>query len=551
MIGPSPRVFLTGVTGAGKTCAGRRLADALGWRFVDLDAAIEAAAGQPIAAIFASEGEQGFRAHERAALSALLAASGSGEVVALGGGAYVQEGVAELLAAFGPTVFLDTPAEVIAARLSDAAIAERPLLSGAGGRGEVEAALSRLLAARRGLYERAEVVVDGAGSEASVVLRVLSALSARGVGLSRVEVPLGDRAYPIWVGQGGVGQIGALVGLALEASSPAPGKVAVVTDDKVAGLYLDAFVEALGGRWPVVPAVVPQGEGSKDFDTLKGVWGSLLEARLSREDVVVALGGGVIGDLAGFAAATLLRGVRLVQVPTTLLSQVDSSVGGKTGINHPLGKNLIGAFHQPVGVVIGMGVLRTLDPRQVRSGLAEIVKAGLIEGEGLLGWIERDAEAIARRPWEQEALVAACCAFKARIVAEDEREGGRRALLNLGHTFGHAIEAMEGFGGVTHGEAVGLGMVLAARAARLLIKGADAGLEGRLTGLLTRLELPTDPAPYLGEEMVRRMKQDKKASSSTITLVLPGAVGAVALHPVDVEGLPALIGRLASEGSAN
>lgn len=547
------RIFLTGPMGSGKSTVGARLACALGWRFEDLDAHIEASAGRSASEIFAEEGEAGFRGRERASLMRLLEEESSSEVVvALGGGTYAQPEVPELLRAEGWTVALDASATLVASRLLESEggqeVARRPLLSGPDPQG----ALERLIRSRAESHASADLSVSASGTPAQVAAKLMTALGEHeGAPWRGLEVALGERSYPIWIGSGSSSQIAAWVALCLEASPPSPTRIGLVTDARVAEHHLTAMREALEsqGRWEVIPVVVPEGEGSKSLTRLGEVLTALLKGGLTRRDVVVAFGGGVVGDLAGFAAATLLRGVRFVQVPTTVLAQVDSSVGGKTGVNHALGKNLIGAFHQPIGVVMGQGVLETLDPRHVRSGLAEVVKAAVLDGEGLLGWLEREAESIVSNPTQTAALVAQSCAIKAQIVAEDEREAGRRALLNLGHTFGHAIEAMEGFGGVTHGEAVALGMVLAARAAARWLTSADVTLESRLVRLFTRLGLPTDVGTYVNqrEEMIRLMMQDKKVSGHTLRFILPLKPGHVVIHPVDVVRLPGLMASLAME----
>jgi len=267
---------------------------------------------------------------------------------------------------------------------------------------------------------------------------------------------------------------------------------------------------------------------------------------LDRSDVVIALGGGVVGDLAGFAASSFMRGIRWVQVPTTVLSIVDSSVGGKTGINHGGAKNLIGAFHQPIGVVVGPQMLKTLSSREVSSGLAEVVKYGVLEGGELLASLEHDAQGLVDSPHSHGELYAQCCGVKARIVVADEREQGVRALLNLGHTFGHAIEAMDGYETVTHGEAVALGMILADRASQVL--GISlGGLGPRLAALLPRLGLPVDPSPWISrpESMAELMRADKKSRGQQLDLILPTRPGEVVRHRLDKVQLPWLLREIA------
>lgn len=543
------RIFLTGMMGAGKTCVGRRLAQALGWGFVDLDEAIEAQSGQSVASIFAREGEDGFRQLEQRQLLALLDGPDQANkhlVVALGGGTYVQKGVSERLRERGPTVLLEVPVETLVERALGQGLDRRPLVAQIDPGG----ALRRLWNERSAAYRQADVTVDADAPPAEVVARILTSVGSQ-TGMApwrAMKVSLGQRSYPIWIDSGGAGAVAGLIRLRIETTGQVPGRVMVVTDTRVAGLHLKELVKALEaqGDWSINTIVVPEGEGAKSVEHLSRVWTQLLEAGVTRRDVVVAFGGGVVGDLAGFAAATIMRGVRLIQVPTTVLAQVDSSVGGKTGINHPRGKNLIGAFYQPIGVVMGQRLLKTLEPRQTSSGLAEVVKYAVLDGEPLLEMLEANAEALVAAPWGAMDLVARCCAIKARIVAQDEREAGIRATLNLGHTFGHAIEAMEDFKGVTHGEAVGLGMVLAARAAHRWLD-APPGLEVRLTQLLERLNLPTDVSKYLAEAgpMAKLMQLDKKATSDAVVFILPVTVGKVVSHRVGLGVLQEALETLA------
>ena len=270
---------------------------------------------------------------------------------------------------------------------------------------------------------------------------------------------------------------------------------------------------------------LPDGEDHKDWKTLDIVFDALLRARADRRTVLVALGGGVVGDMAGFAAATYQRGIAHVQVPTTLLAQVDSSVGGKTAINHPLGKNMIGAFHQPLAVIADTGTLATLPPRELGAGLAEVVKYGAIHDLAFLAWIEQNAAAlVARDPAALAHAIRRSCEIKAAVVARDERESGARALLNFGHTFGHAIESATGYGTWLHGEAVAIGMALAARFSVRLgrITQADAD---RLVALLERLGLPVRPPAITRDAWLEYMGRDKKNEAGRITLVLLDRLG--------------------------
>jgi 3-dehydroquinate synthase len=300
--------------------------------------------------------------------------------------------------------------------------------------------------------------------------------------------------------------------------------VLVVTNTTVAPLYLARLERSLAGK-RVASVSLPDGEQHKTLETLARVFDALVERRLNRDACVVALGGGVVGDMAGFAAACYQRGVDYVQVPTTLLAQVDSSVGGKTGVNHPGGKNLIGAFHQPRAVVADTDTLKTLPPREFRAGLAEVIKYGLIADAAFLGWIEAHLDALLRLDGAALAhAIRRSCEIKAEIVAEDEREHGRRALLNLGHTFGHAIETATGYGEWLHGEAVGTGMLMAADLSHRL-GWFDAADVGRIRALLERAGLPVAAPPIGAARALELMGMDKKVLAGRIRLVLMRKVG--------------------------
>ena len=357
-----------------------------------------------------------------------------------------------------------------------------------------------------------------------------------------VNVPLGERAYDIVIGRGLLASLGKrLAGLRPKV------RAAIVTDAAVAKLYLDMAEAALSEAGITsVRIIVPEGEKSKSFRMLERVCDELLAAKIERGDLVVALGGGVVGDLAGFAAAILRRGVDFVQVPTSLLAQVDSSVGGKTGINSPHGKNLVGAFHQPVLVVADTAVLDTLSPRQFRAGYAEVAKYGVLGDEAFFAWLEANHADIFAGGAAREHAIATSCRAKAAIVMRDERENGERALLNLGHTFGHALEAATGFSDrLFHGEGVAIGMVLAAEfSAQLgMIAEADAL---RVKHHLAAAGLPAHVQDIAGfsqekisaDALMALMAQDKKVKRGKLTFILLKAVGQAVIAP-DVE--PSLV----------
>ena len=338
--------------------------------------------------------------------------------------------------------------------------------------------------------------------------------------MQTLTVALGSRSYPIHVGTG------LLDDPARIASHLVQPSVAIVTNTTIAPLYLAKLSEGLRNQGVKVSEIVlPDGEQYKDWQTLNQIFDALLKAHAERKTTLIALGGGVIGDLTGFAAASYLRGVPFIQIPTTLLSQVDSSVGGKTGINHPLGKNMIGAFYQPKMVLADIATLQTLPARELSAGLAEVIKYGLIHDAGFFDWLERNIERL--RALDEQALVHAIyhsCAIKADIVAADERESGIRALLNLGHTFGHAIEAGMGYGNWLHGEAVAAGTVLAADLSRRM-GWLDAADVDRLRALYRRAGLP-DSAPAMDETFwLASMGMDKKVENGRIRFVLLRSIG--------------------------
>ncbi len=338
--------------------------------------------------------------------------------------------------------------------------------------------------------------------------------------MQTLHVELGERTYPIYIGSDLLRRTDLL------AAHIAGRQVAIVTNETVAPLYLAALQQALAG-YSVTSVVLPDGEAFKTWETLQLVFDGLLGARHDRRTTVIALGGGVIGDMAGFAAACYQRGVNFIQVPTTLLSQVDSSVGGKTGINHPLGKNMVGAFYQPQAVLIDTASLATLPARELSAGLAEVIKYGLICDEPFLSWLEEHMAAL--RGLDQAALTAAIarsCAAKARVVAADERESGVRATLNLGHTFGHAIETHQGYGAWLHGEAVAAGTVMALDMSERL-GWISAAERDRGVRLFVAAGLPVvPPLDMTPEDFMEHMAVDKKVLDGQLRLVLLRGLGA-------------------------
>ena len=337
--------------------------------------------------------------------------------------------------------------------------------------------------------------------------------------MPEITVALGERSYPIHVGGGLLADRPLFQGLLGNHAA------VVVSNTRVAPLYLPGLLDTIGSA-VAATHVLPDGEQHKTLQTMNGIITTLLEHRMGRDAVLIALGGGVVGDITGFAAACYQRGIRYIQIPTTLLAQVDSAVGGKTAVNHELGKNMIGAFHQPAAVVADIDVLRTLPPRELRAGLAEAIKYGLIRDADWFDWLERhlrdvlDLDAAAL-----QTVVERCCHIKAAVVAEDEREGGIRAILNLGHTFGHAVETALDYRGWLHGEAVAIGMLMAAGLSHTLGM-LDIQSVSRLRALLEQAGLPTTlPRGISAEQMRAHMNVDKKSQAGRLRLVLLKRLG--------------------------
>lgn len=529
------RIVLVGFSGTGKTTTAKLVAERLGWSRVDTDLAVEAASGIDIPEIFRVHGEAAFRAAERTAL--IQAATSTNVVIASGGGATIDSAVwsADLLGQPGTLVVtLDAQPTTILRRLTaqveaEGRFVERPMLAGDDPLGKIET----LKAQRQAAYDASPMtlVVDHATPEliADEILAVASAHFSGGLPAIRLEAT--SATSQLLVGSGLTMKLGELV----RSAYPRLNQVWIVTDEAVGAIYGRGCLESFAAvGCPASLMTVPVGEQSKSWDQLKSVYDRLLEGGIERGDVVVAYGGGVVGDLAGFVAATVLRGVGLVQVPTSLLAMVDSSVGGKTGINHSAGKNLIGAFLQPALVVIDPTALGTLPERHLVAGWAEIVKHAVIQtstpgGErgDLAEFLLRNGRSLnnALEP-TISYLVWRNVELKARVVAADERERGIRAYLNFGHTLGHAIEAA----GYTllHGEAVALGMRAATRIGCQLGLCDDADV-ARTDALLDRFGLPRrvslDP-----ELVMARLGSDKKRSGGQQQWVLPLAGGGVTIR---------------------
>ena len=357
--------------------------------------------------------------------------------------------------------------------------------------------------------------------------------------MQEIRVSLGARSYPILIGSDWLGAVGSRI---REVLGPKAARAAVVSDSRVAPLYVPRVAASLrDAGFAVTEIQIPEGEQHKNLAWLALVYDRLIEAQIERSSAVVAVGGGVVGDLAGFAAATVLRGVPFVQVPTTLLAQVDAAIGGKTAINHATGKNLIGAFHQPRLVAIDIQTLKTLPRREYVAGLAEVVKYGAILDRALFDRLEQSVEALLRQDAELlDAVIATCCRLKAMVVEEDETEGDFRAVLNFGHTVGHAVETLTEYRRYLHGEAVAIGMVAAARLSELRGSLARGDAE-RLEGLLRALGLPTAvPDDLAAEQLALAIEADKKAAGGKIKFVCIDELGKTRFHPLSAAEIAAV-----------
>lgn len=546
-------IFLVGLMGAGKTTVGRALAKRLNKRFIDSDHEIEARTGASIPLIFEIEGEASFRQREAEAIRDLTAQQGI--VLATGGGAVLNPVNREFLKQRGTVIYLRASVNSILQRTSHDK--NRPLLQTADPRKRIE----ELWHAREPLYrEVADLIIEtGRTNVQFLVQTILNQLvpnscecqemhadidqHSQEAGMTTLpslsntlQVSLGDRSYPITIGPDLLPEV-ELIGQHIQGT-----KVAVVTNTVVGPLYLERLTKTLmaAGK-QVIPIELPDGEEAKNWENLMHIFDVLLAQKCDRKTTLVALGGGVVGDMTGFAAASFMRGVPFIQVPTTLLAQVDSSVGGKTGINHPLGKNMIGAFYQPQAVIADTSTLDTLPPRELSAGLAEVIKHGAIIDAPFFDWIESNiAQLVARDATALAYAIKRSCEIKADVVRQDEREGGLRAILNFGHTFGHAIEAGMGYGVWLHGEAVGCGMVMAADLSHRL-GFIDAQAKERITAVVRAANLPV-VAPDLGEERwLDLMEVDKKNEGGKIKFILLKPLGAPVIMSVQQETLLATL----------
>jgi shikimate kinase/3-dehydroquinate synthase len=516
----SGNIVLIGMMGSGKTTVGRLLAKQLDKVFVDSDEEIQKRTGVTIPHIFDVEGEAGFRQREAAVINELL--QGENIVLATGGGAVLDANSRAQMRAHGVVVYLKSSVHDLWQRTRHDR--SRPLLQTADPRGK----LQELYEQRNPIYtELADIVIHTGKQSVQVLLASLinklnttSDITEHSNEMQTLTVGLAERSYPIHIGHGLLGRADLLLPYLPHK------RVAVISNTTVAPLYLDKLRSTLDSHGiSVIPVILPDGEQYKNSETLNLIYDALLTNRCERNTPLIALGGGVVGDMTGYAAATYLRGVPFIQIPTTLLSQVDSSVGGKTGINHPLGKNMIGAFYQPQVVLIDIATLNTLPDQELRAGLAEVIKYGLIRDLRFLEWLEEHMEKLlARDPNALQHAIARSCQNKAELVGSDERESGERALLNLGHTFGHAIENGMGYGAWLHGEAVAAGTMMAADLSRRLgwISEQD---ETRIRKLFDRAGLPVVAPQMPVDQYINLMGLDKKVIGGKMRFVLLHSIG--------------------------
>jgi shikimate kinase/3-dehydroquinate synthase len=510
-------IVLIGLMGAGKTAIGKRLAAHLGLQFYDADQEIEQAAGISVNEIFARHGEAHFRTGEKRVIQRLLE---KGPIVlAPGGGAYLDPETRALIRERATSVWLRCALPILLARVSGRT--HRPLLN----KGNPADILARLAAERNPLYAQADLIVDGSEGPPEVTMHAVVSALKNHTPPAKVTVQLAARSYDVLIGAGLLARAGAFIAPVLPQK-----RCIIITDEIVAPLHLATLTQSLDEVGVAHSSViVPPGEASKSLERWSHVVNALLYQKADRGTAIIALGGGVVGDLSGFAAAATLRGLPFIQIPTTVLAQVDSSVGGKTGINARQGKNLIGAFHQPLLVLADTGVIATLPIRERRAGYAEIVKAGLIADKALYKWCEANGLALLEGDATKLAYaVEQAVKLKAAVVGDDEREekpNNGRALLNLGHTFGHALEAETGFGkGLLHGEAVAIGLVLAARLSALLGFLPD-NLPSRIAAHLAETGLPHRIPDLPADRLLAHMKQDKKMRDGKLTFILLRGIG--------------------------
>lgn len=524
------KIVLTGFMGTGKTSVGKELGRRLGYRFIDTDTLIEEKEGMPISLIFKEKGEDYFREVERAIVEEVSRMTDV--VVATGGGVIKDRRNVENLGRRGILIWLKTEPEVILKRVMLEG-GKRPLL-------DVEEPLkevNKLLAERLPFYMQADIAIDTSFiTPGKAVEKIIERL---GLDSEEVTVGLKERSYKIIIGRKNLRILG------LRVKEFRPSKVAIVSNKTIFPLYREGILSSMDecGITPEV-LLIPQGEEYKDLLCASYLYGELLKARFDRDSLLIAFGGGVVGDITGFVASTYMRGVRYVQVPTTLLAQVDSSIGGKTGVNHPLGKNMIGTFYQPSLVLIDIDTLKSLPQREFLSGIAEIIKYGVIADRELFDLMEGRKEDIVSLGDTLLKVIRRSCEIKAEVVSSDERESGLRAILNFGHTVGHALETVTGYTRFLHGEAIAIGMCVEVEiAVRLgILEEAEAGRIKRVIQLYgLPLRVPDD---INKSDILNAIEIDKKVKAGNLRFILPDCIGKVRIEEVQRELIEEVLCKL-------
>lgn len=549
-------IFLTGLSGAGKSTVGRLTANLLGWQFLDTDEMIAAQMGQPAGQVLSNFGEERFRQLESEALQ--VASRHGMVVIATGGGAVIAEANRRLMRERGLVIYLHTSVEIAWQRLAEQmrrseAADVRPLVAGKDGQGKLHA----LYQTRQPWYEEAALhLTTNDETPERLALQVIAGAIASGTLLApesapeKITLDLGrivSQAIVEWGGLAHLPQALREAGL--------PRRVFLITDSAVGGLYAEPLQQTLrqAGFAPQV-FTIPAGESSKSLAWFAQIMDWLVSQRAEQQEAIIALGGGVVGDLAGFVAASYRRGVPLVQVPTTLLAQVDSAIGGKTGINHSQGKNLIGAFYQPCLTLVDPACLLTLPERVYREGWGEIIKYGLALDAELFEQLERSGSITPTESAALSKIIARCIRLKMQIVQEDEHDQGQRALLNYGHTFGHALEAITEYNTWLHGEAVSIGMEVAAQLA--IAQGILTPKEAaRQRTVLSAFGLPVTCADIGIDTALAAMQQDKKVRNGRMRWVLSDRIGHATVYsdiPLSAvqEAIETVIQRSASTAGA-
>jgi shikimate kinase / 3-dehydroquinate synthase len=521
----SERVFLSGPMGSGKSHVAQAVGELWHAPAVDLDKRIEHEVGMSITELWKRKGEAQFREIERSTLKRVLDAGV--RIVALGGGTVTDRTTRRELLRQGTLVTLRAPLDTLVQRVGSGHT--RPLLAGT----DIRARLAGIIEERAEAYAECHGEIDTDGRDVTEIALDVD----RMVSDAPIVVPLGLRTYRVHVAAGARHSVAEQAARVTKSRT-----VLVATDTGVEEPWARRTREALEeAGFKVHSVCIPQGEENKNLASVEKIWDAALGAGLDRDALVLAVGGGVLGDMAAFAASTILRGIAVAQLPTTLLSMVDSAVGGKTGIDRAQGKNLIGSFHQPRFVLCDVETLTTLPQAERRAGLAEVVKSAWLDGEGSVQLLERNLAALAAGELAATAeAVRMSVELKARIVTEDEHETGVRALLNLGHTVGHAIEAASEYKGLRHGEAVSLGMVAAFRLSRRL-GVASADDEARMHALLSGLGLPTEVDGYLDDKAFSFLGSDKKRKGGKVRFIVPKGPGETQIVPLASEEIRALV----------